>query len=98
MNAIRLHESCCRSPDAFWNALLAALKVPAWHGRNLDALWDSLTGGHVSTLQPPFAIEVVCQGQPPAEVQKLITDVHTLFDEARVSEGVRVAFHLQVLH
>ncbi|HLI12282.1 MAG TPA: barstar family protein [Alphaproteobacteria bacterium] len=33
-----------RGRDDFYDALSRALALPAWFGRNLDALWDSLTG------------------------------------------------------
>ncbi len=34
-----------RDEGDVWDAVLAALDAPAWHGRNLDALADSLGGG-----------------------------------------------------
>ena len=34
-----------KTADDFYIAFLAAVEAPAWHGHNLDALWDSIVTG-----------------------------------------------------
>lgn len=48
----------CRTREEFLEVLLAAIGAPHWHGRNLDALWDSIVGGGVNEVEPPFVLEV----------------------------------------
>ncbi len=43
MYGIGLDAAKWRTTDDFYADLLSELKAPAWHGRNLDALWDTLT-------------------------------------------------------
>jgi len=55
MKLIILDATAWRSPDDFYSALLPELGAPAWHGRNLDALDDSLYGG-IDEVEPPFTV------------------------------------------
>lgn len=59
-----LHIDWDRLPDedAFYDAILAQMDAPAWHGRNLNALQDSLVVGSISPLGPPFRFEI--RGRP----------------------------------
>jgi ribonuclease inhibitor len=51
---VRLDGIAILSEDAFYDALCRGLPgMPAHFGRNLDALWDALTG----VVPGPFAIE-----------------------------------------
>ncbi|WP_145554570.1 barstar family protein [Yersinia canariae] len=43
MNAI-LDGLLIESEDDFHDAIAKELNLPIWYGRNLDALWDALTG------------------------------------------------------
>lgn len=40
----------------FYNSMLSQLEAPDWHGRNLDALADSLINGDINGIEPPFCI------------------------------------------
>ena len=42
--------------DEFYSQLLPQLEAPDWHGRNLDALSDSLVTGSINEIEPPFCI------------------------------------------
>jgi RNAse (barnase) inhibitor barstar len=44
--------------DDFYEALLAALGAPGWHGRNLDALDETLRSGDTNDLNPPLDIAI----------------------------------------
>ena len=39
--------------EDFYNSILPQLDAPEWHGRNLDALSDSLVGGGINGIEPP---------------------------------------------
>lgn len=66
MYRISLDAAGWRTTDDFYTDLLSALKAPAWHGRNLDALWDTLTErarfddltDFINGIPPPFRVDV----------------------------------------
>ena len=82
MNVIRLDASQWRRPDDFYAALLPQLGAPPWHGRNLDALFDSLSGG-INFLEPPFSVEVEGTGELSGHMAAFLTEVAAIFDDAR---------------
>jgi hypothetical protein len=52
MKVITLDALGWQSPRDFYAALLPELEAPAWHGRNLDALNDSLNSGGINGVEP----------------------------------------------
>jgi RNAse (barnase) inhibitor barstar len=55
---LSIDASKWQSANDVFGALLVALGAPHWHGRNLDALNDSLRGGDLNAINPPFTIKV----------------------------------------
>ncbi|MCC6999333.1 MAG: barstar family protein [Deltaproteobacteria bacterium] len=53
MSSAIIDGATIRSPDDLHDVLAAVLELPPYYGRNLDALWDCLTGW----IEPP--VEVV---------------------------------------
>lgn len=52
MQDLSIDARHCSNEDALWAARRSGLQAPAWHGRNLDALWDGLIAGDILG-QPP---------------------------------------------
>ena len=46
-----------RSDDVY-DAFFEAVGAPIWHGRNFNALRDSIAGGHVNKIDPPYVIRL----------------------------------------
>ncbi|MFS0654966.1 barstar family protein [Bacillus sp. 179-C3.3 HS] len=44
MEKVRLNGAACQSQEALHNQLIDTLHLPNHYGKNLDALWDCLTG------------------------------------------------------
>ena len=42
--------------DEFYSDFLPKVEAPNWHGRNLDALADSLIAGSINGIEPPYTI------------------------------------------
>jgi hypothetical protein len=78
-----------KTPDDFYCALLAALGAPPWHGHSLDALWDSITGGDINSMNPPFVVGITAVDQLNEECKQAIERFATLIGEARAG-GVPV--------
>ena len=45
-----------KDEESFYNSLLPQLSAPEWHGRNLDALADSIITGTINDVEPPYTI------------------------------------------
>ncbi len=45
--------------DDFYDAFFAAVGAPIWHGRNRDALNDSISTGGINEVEIPYRLEVV---------------------------------------
>ena len=86
---IALEAYSWTTQDQFYDELLPQLGAPAWHGRNLDALWDSITSGDINRVNPPF--EVVLRGleRCPQDLRSHLRRFAELMDEAR-REGAAV--------
>ena len=39
-------------------ALLRALEAPDWHGRNMNALVDSIAAGGINRVEPPYEVRI----------------------------------------
>jgi RNAse (barnase) inhibitor barstar len=55
---IDLDGSRWRTKADFYDAILPALGAPSWHGRNLDALDDTIRGDDINQVRLPFAIHI----------------------------------------
>jgi RNAse (barnase) inhibitor barstar len=75
--------------DEFYTAFFNAVGAPSWHGRNLDALWDSITRGGINRVNPPFRIRIAGLRQTSAECRDLIDRFAQLIEEAK-AEGINV--------
>ncbi|HEY0114041.1 MAG TPA: barstar family protein [Allosphingosinicella sp.] len=94
MKAIEFDSSTWASPEDFYSALLPELGAPEWHGRNLDALNDSLAGG-INRLEPPFRVEIGGTAHLSSDMAAFLGEVHALFEEARRAFGVEVSLVLK---
>ena len=45
-----------KTEEEFYSDFLPQLDAPNWHGRNLDALADSLITGSINGIEPPYTI------------------------------------------
>jgi ribonuclease inhibitor len=90
MKDIVLDASAWRDRDDFYDALLPALGAPDWHGRNLDALNDSIGGDDISAVRLPFRIKITNAASVPADLQKYLFKFADLITDIRVSRGCEV--------
>jgi RNAse (barnase) inhibitor barstar len=44
--------------DDVYNAFFHAVGAPEWHGRNLDALADSISGGSINQVEVPYRLVI----------------------------------------
>jgi len=90
---ICLDASEWKSEEDFYSAILPQLQAPAWHGHNLNALYDSLSGG-INGLEPPFEVIVTNAANVTAELKVFLGQVSETFGDARKAFGSQVWFEL----
>ena len=53
----------------FYDALLPQIGAPDWHGRNLNAVDDSLVYGGINSKEPPFRFRIINASDLPSPVR-----------------------------
>jgi RNAse (barnase) inhibitor barstar len=89
MKEVTLDAAKWKTVSDFYTALFAALGSPSWHGRNFNALRDSITTGQINAVDLPFLVRISSIDELPSEVDKLVRDFCDLIREFR-SEGYEV--------
>jgi RNAse (barnase) inhibitor barstar len=72
MEEIRLDTSKWKTSDDFYDALLPALGAPTWHGRNLDALNDSISSDEINEVRLPLRLLLVSTDTIPLELRSYL--------------------------
>lgn len=59
VETIKLDASRWQSCDDLYKSFFNAVGAPEWHGKNLDALNDSIGGGAINDVEVPYRIAVL---------------------------------------
>jgi Barstar (barnase inhibitor) len=86
MRLIKLDASGWKVPLDFYDALLAALEAPEWHGRSINALIDSMVWGNINAIEPPYRILVARTSNLPNAVKKELDDAISAINDAQGRE------------
>jgi RNAse (barnase) inhibitor barstar len=89
MKTISLDGSRWKNANDFYDAFFDAVGAPSWHGRNFNALRDSIITGQINEVEIPYAIRISgCAGMT-TDVRKLVEDFCELIAKFR-REGYEV--------
>jgi len=58
MKELVLNGAGWTTKDDVYNAFFRAVGAPEWHGRNLDALADSISGGSINEVEVPYRLVI----------------------------------------
>ncbi len=83
MRQIILDGTEWKVPHDFYRSFLEAVGAPEWHGQNLDALWDSITGGDINFVDPPYLICIEGTTAMPEECKAVVLRFRDLVSEAK---------------
>ena len=81
MKVIELDGSRWASRDDLFDDLLAALGAPDWHGRNGDALIDSIGTGDINAVEPPYLLRISGGKHMAPQVLEFLRDIRVHIDE-----------------
>ena len=68
--------------EMFYNKFLPQVNAPEWHGRNLDALADSIVTGDINGIEPPYIIKNINTDSAPENIKEFQNKVLNVFIEA----------------
>ena len=89
-----LDASDWTSPNDFYDSFFLAVGAPDWHGRNLNALSDSIATGNINRIEVPYriVIENLSEAEPEAHsiTARVIELIHRL-----EAEGCPIAVTLR---
>lgn len=74
------------SASDFFDGLLEALQAPDWHGRNLDALRDSIITGDINRIEPPYHLHLTGDRELPEELWPCVQELTAMVAEARTCD------------
>ena len=93
MPVIALNAGQWKTVLDFYNALLAAIGAPEWHGRSVAALIDSMVYGRINAVEAPYIVKIVGTAKIPTLVRDEITLVAQVFAEHQGTDS-KVEFQI----
>lgn len=81
-----------QSADDAYDALFAALGSPAWHGRNFNALRDSIGVGSINRVETPYCLRITGIESMAPGVRAFVADFADLIRELQ-ADGVQVSIN-----
>ena len=75
------------SEKKFYDLFFRQVKAPEWHGRNLDALADSLITGQINKIEPPYTIINLNTSSVPEHIVEFQREVLSIFSEASIERS-----------
>lgn len=94
MTEIILTATQWRCEDDFYDAFFKAVDAPQWHGRNLNALEDSIFEGDINGINLPYVIRVQGFSHLPESLKNFIYKINDLILDGK-SEGYQVSMVLE---
>lgn len=96
MRDIELDASSWKTAQGFRRALKAALGAPEWHGDIAGAFLDSIFGGGMNALKPPYVIKIVNAADLAPEVKEMVRDFSSAIAETRARRLARIGEDVEV--
>ena len=81
---IRIDWKEIDSQEEFYDLFFRQVKAPGWHGRNLDALADSLITGQINEIEPPYTIINLNTSGVREHMVEFQREVLSIFSEASI--------------
>jgi RNAse (barnase) inhibitor barstar len=85
MPQIFLDASDWKSCENFYQSFFAAVGAPSWHGRNFNALDDSIGEGGINAIEVPYRITIQNADSVSGEVAAFIRDFDALIKHLQSS-------------
>ena len=94
MREIVLDGAGWKTEDDFYDAFFEGVGAPDWHGRNFNALNDSIGAGDINRIEVPYAVRVKGVSTMSAEAREIVEHFVELIHRLK-EEGVAVEVSLE---
>ncbi len=81
MRELFLNAEGWNSNDDFYDTFFRAVGAPSWHGRNFDALNDSIAIGQINAVEVPYCIVIHNYEKIGIGAHKIVSDFIDLIGE-----------------
>ena len=81
MRELFLNAEGWNSREDFYEAFFQAVGAPSWHGRNFDALIDSIEKGEINAVEVPYCIVIQNYDKIGIGARKIVSDFIDLIAE-----------------
>ncbi len=71
MKELILDGAAWKTSDDIYDAFFKAVGAPAWHGRNFNAVNDSIAGGKINKVEVPYRLVIQNYDSIGAEAKKM---------------------------
>ncbi|MGA7077779.1 MAG: barstar family protein [Terriglobales bacterium] len=95
MKDIILDGARWSTKDDVYDAFFRAAGAPEWHGRNFDALRDSIAGGSINQVEVPYCLVIKNYDKISGEAKRMADDFIDLIHEL-AAEGCQVEVRAEV--
>jgi RNAse (barnase) inhibitor barstar len=79
--------------DDVYDAFFASVRAPIWHGRNLNALRDSIGTGQINEIEVPYRLVVVNTSKASADAVRMLNLFAEVVEQLRI-EGCPVEMNV----
>jgi ribonuclease inhibitor len=94
MRDLILNASDWNTTDDVYDAFFAAVGAPDWHGRNFNALNDSIATGDINRIEVPYRLVIQNYDRVGEGAKKMTDDFIDLIREL-AAEGTPIAITVE---
>ncbi len=94
MKELLLDASNWKTENDVYDSFFRAVGAPEWHGRNFDALRDSIAGGQINAVQVPYRAVVKNTGTISVDARTILEGFAELIREL-AAEGCPVEIRME---
>jgi len=89
-----MNASSWESSDDLYRAFFHAVQAPAWHGKNLNAIRDSIASGQINKIEVPYRLVFTNYASLSGEL-KQVTDFFIEAVSDLKKEGISVDVRIE---
>jgi len=94
MKELFLDGAGWQTKDDVYDAIFRAVRAPEWHGRNFDALNDSIATGAINEVEVPYRLVIKSYDRIGGEAKKMTDDFVDMIHEI-TARGCPVEIRLE---
>jgi len=95
MKELNMDASSWKDREGLYLSFFKAVDAPEWHGKNFNALRDSIAVGDINGIEVPYCIVITNFASVPASLKQDAQDFIDLINELE-KEGVPVRIRVEL--